>query len=88
MANGDSQRHRTSGAWRGVTIAGLAVLGVTLLGVVVGLILLGKRDDAVQDAITGLATIGAGLTGAFAGWFGRDRVEVLTQRRDDDTPPE
>ena len=49
----------------------LIVLAVTLLGVIVGLVILGRRDDAVQDSITGLATIGAGLTGGFAGWFAR-----------------
>ena len=37
--------------WRGVASAGLVVLAACLLGVIVGLIILGKRDDAVQDAI-------------------------------------
>jgi hypothetical protein len=36
----------------------------------------------VQDAITGLATIGAGLTGGFAGWFARDRAELVMRRND------
>jgi hypothetical protein len=53
------------------TVISLVVLGVALIGVVAGLVILGKQDDAVQDAITGLATIGAGLTGGLAGWFGR-----------------
>jgi hypothetical protein len=57
--------------WRPIAAASLVVLGLTLIGVIVGLIILGKRDDAVQDSITGLATIGAGLTGGFAGWFAR-----------------
>jgi len=61
--------------WRGVALAGLAVLGVALVGVIVGLVILGKHSDAVQDSITGLATIGAGLTGGFAGWFARDRAD-------------
>ena len=65
--------------WRSVAMAGLLVLGLTLVGVIVGLIILGKRDDAVQDAITGLATIGAGLTGGFAGWFARDRADSFTK---------
>lgn len=54
--------------WRPIAAASLLVLGATLLGVIVGLIILGKHD-AVQDSITGLATIGAGLSGGFAGWF-------------------
>lgn len=57
--------------WRPVAVASLVVLGLTLIGVIVGLVILGRRDDAVQDSITGLATIGAGLTGGFAGWFAR-----------------
>jgi hypothetical protein len=57
--------------WRPVAMASLIVLCTALLGVIVGLIILGKRDDAVQDSITGLATIGAGLSGGFAGWFAR-----------------
>lgn len=57
--------------WRPIALASLAVLGTTLLGVIAGLVILGRRDDAVQDSITGLATIGAGLTGGFAGWFAR-----------------
>jgi hypothetical protein len=57
--------------YRVVAIASLTVLGVGLLGVIAGLVILGKQDDSVQDAITGLATIGAGLTGGFAGWFAR-----------------
>ena len=56
------------------SLGALAVLALCLVGVIVGLIILGKRDDAVQDAITGLATIGAGLTGGFAGWFARERT--------------
>jgi hypothetical protein len=55
----------------------LFVLTTCLVGVIVGLIILGKHQDAVQDSITGLATIGAGLTGGFAGWFARDRAEQL-----------
>jgi hypothetical protein len=55
----------------------LLVVALCLVGVIVGLIILGKRDDAVQDAITGLATIGAGLTGGFAGWFARERAAQL-----------
>lgn len=57
--------------WRPVAIASLVVIGIALLGAIVGLIILGKQDESVQDAITGLATIGAGLTGGFAGWFAR-----------------
>jgi hypothetical protein len=68
--------------WRGVAAAGLLTLLLCLLGCIVGLIILGKRDDAVQDAITGLATIGAGLTGGFAGWFARDRAELVMRRND------
>ena len=75
----DQERDRD---WRGVAAAGLAVLALCLLGCIVGLIILGKRDDAVQDAITGLATIGAGLTGGFAGWFARDRAETVMRRND------
>jgi hypothetical protein len=73
--NGDDQD------WRGVALAGLAVLALSLVGVIVGLIILGRRDDAVQDAITGLATIGAGLTGGFAGWFARDRADSAIRKR-------
>ena len=57
--------------WRPVAVASLVVLGITIVAVIVGLIILGRRDDAVQDSTTGLATIGAGLTGGFAGWFAR-----------------
>ena len=72
--------------WRVVAAIGLAALAVCLTGVIVGLIILGKRDDAVQDAITGLATIGAGLTGGFAGWFARDRADSLIRRAPDEEP--
>ena len=61
--------------WRLIALAAVIVLGISLLGVIVGLIILGKRDEVAQDAITGLATIGAGLTGGFAGWFARGRAE-------------
>jgi hypothetical protein len=67
-------------------IASLIVLGVVLTGVIVGLIILGRRDDAVQDAITGLATIGAGLTGGLAGWFGRGFAPGDQHRNE--TPPD
>ena len=61
--------------WRPIALASLVVLGLMMIGVIVGLVILGKRDDAVQDAITGLATIGAGLTGGFAGWFARSAAQ-------------
>ena len=70
-----------------VAVIGLIVLGICLVTAVIGLVILGRRDDAVQDAITGLSTIGAGLTGGFAGWFTRARLEVLDDRPGEPGPP-
>ena len=67
--------------WRPIALASLIVLGVMMVGVIAGLVILGKRGDAVQDSITGLATIGAGLTGGFAGWFARGQSERSHSRR-------
>lgn len=57
--------------------------GVALLAAISGLVILGVTDEAdAQIASTGLATIGATLAGAFAGWMsGSARGSV---RKDDD----
>jgi hypothetical protein len=45
--------------------------GVCLLAVIIGLTVLGGRENSdVQISATGLATIGATLAGAFAAWMG------------------
>jgi hypothetical protein len=74
--------------WQHIALAAVVVLGVSLLGVIVGLIVLGGRPDVAQDAITGLATIGAGLTGGFAGWFARGRTQPDSDKRKDDEKEE
>lgn len=68
-------------AW--VALGSLTVLCVGLLGVIVGLIILGERD-AAQDAITGLATIGAALSGGLAGWFARGVAQRRVGEQKDD----
>jgi hypothetical protein len=72
-ATGSHEQHDRD--WRPVAFLSLVVLGLMMLGVIAGLVILGKQDDSVQDAITGLATIGAGLTGGFAGWFARGAAQ-------------
>jgi hypothetical protein len=69
---------------RPVVFAAVTGGGIALLAVVVGLVIMGIEDHGdTQIASTGLATIGATLAGAFAGWMGRGRGLSDEGQRDD-----
>jgi ABC-type Fe3+ transport system permease subunit len=56
--------------------------GAALMTAIIGLVVLGINDkNDTQIALTGLASIGATLSGAFAGWLGSGSSR---QRKDDD----
>jgi len=65
----------TTRAERPVAFAAVVGGGVSLFAAVVGLVLIGLKQEVAQDAITALSTIGGALAGAFGGWMARGTVE-------------
>jgi hypothetical protein len=68
----DPRALRRTPNYRPVVTAAVIGGGICLLAVIVGLVVLGIKDNAdEQISSTGLASIGATLAGGFAAWIGR-----------------
>ena len=68
---------------RPVVLAAVLGGGVALLAVIVGIIILGKSSQGINEvATTGLTSIGATLAGGFAGWIARGTLERGERREE------
>jgi hypothetical protein len=73
---------------RPVVLATVIGGGICLFAVIVGVVLLGKSSQGINEvATTGLVSIGATLAGGFGGWIARGHVTTTREhRRGDDQP--